>query len=122
MTVIRGRAVCLDESGRPANALFDCAHQTSGYGVVDKDSKLYKLDPANPSTAIFTDARVRARELQVMARVDAKKQLELIKVQSIKEGRLYDIYYFCQICNIRAYAPGPCPCCRNELEFRETPA
>jgi rubrerythrin len=47
--------------------------------------------------------------------------LELIKVQSIREGKLYDIYYFCEICNIREYAPGLCPCCRNELEFRETP-
>jgi hypothetical protein len=42
-------------------------------------------------------------------------------VQSIREGKLYDIYYFCELCNVRAYAPGPCPCCRNELEFRETP-
>jgi rubrerythrin len=73
------------------------------------------------STAIFTDGRVRQRELQVTARLDSKSQLEIIRVQSIKEGKLYNLYYFCEICNITAYAPGPCPCCGNELEFREIP-
>jgi rubrerythrin len=122
LTVIRGRVVCLEESNRRADTLFGCDGQASRYAILDKDSKLYKFDPMKPSTDVFTDARVRARELQVTARVDGKRQLELIKVQSIKEGNLYDIYYFCEICNIRAYTPGPCPCCRNELEFRETPS
>jgi rubrerythrin len=72
-------------------------------------------------TAMFTDMRVRQRDLQITARLRAGDQLELIKVQSVKEGKLYDLFYFCEVCNIRAYAPGPCPCCRNEMEFRETP-
>lgn len=122
LTVIRGRVVCLDETGQPADAMFACEKQGSHYAIVDKDSNLHRLDPSAASTAIFTDARVRARELQVTARVTDKKQLDLIKVQSVRGGKLYDIYYFCEICNIRAYAPGPCPCCRNELEFRETPS
>jgi hypothetical protein len=63
---------------------------------------------------------VRERELQITARLREGNQLETIKVQSVKDGKLYDIYYFCDICSIRAYTPGLCPCCRNELEFRET--
>jgi rubrerythrin len=121
LAVIRGRAVCLDESGNQRDALFGCDQRPLRFGLVDKDAKLYGFDPADSSTAVFTDARVRARDLQVTARLNAKKRLELIKVQSIREGKLYDIYYFCEICNIRAYVPGPCPCCQNELEFRETP-
>ena len=35
----------------------------------------------------------------------AHDQLEIVLVQSIREGKLYDIYYFCELCNIRAYAP-----------------
>jgi len=41
-------------------------------------------------------------------------------VQSVKEGKLYDIFYYCEVCSITAYTPGLCPCCRNELEFRES--
>jgi hypothetical protein len=122
LAVIRGRVVCLDDSGRPADSMFRCDDRSSRRAIIDKESKLYAFDPMDPSTAIFSDARVLARMLQVTARVKATGQLELIKVQSIREGTLCDIYYFCEVCNIRAYAPGPCPCCRNELEFRETPA
>jgi hypothetical protein len=121
LVVIRGRAVCLDEAGGQTDALFGCDNRTRRFGVLDKNAKLYRFDPADSSTAVFTDERVRARDLQITARLNSTKQLELIKVQSVREGKLYDIYYFCEICNIRAYAPGPCPCCQNELEFRETP-
>jgi hypothetical protein len=121
LVVIRGRVVCLDESGNRTSGLFGCDISTSRFGLVDRDEKLHSFDLAEASTAIFRDDRVRARDLQITARLNSKKQLELIKVQSVLGAKLYDIYYFCEICNIRAYAPGPCPCCRNELEFRETP-
>lgn len=121
LVVMRGRVVCLDGSGNRAAEPFGCDKQAPRFALVDKDARLHAFDPAESSTAVFTDDRVRARDLQVTARLNSNKQLELIKVQSVRDARLYDIYYFCEICNIRAYAPGPCPCCRNELEFRETP-
>jgi rubrerythrin len=121
LVVIKGRALCLDESGNKTAALFGCDERVNNFGLIDKDAKLHSFDPADSSTAVFTDARVRARELQVTARLNAKNRLEIIKVQSVREGKLYDIYYFCEICNIRAYVPGPCPCCQKELEFKETP-
>jgi hypothetical protein len=31
-----------------------------------------------------------------------------------KDGRLKMISYFCDICNIRSYTPGPCVCCQKE--------
>lgn len=119
LIVVRGRAVCLDTGGRPVDSLFACT-TSNGFGFASKDGKLYKFLPAD-TTAMFTDIRVRQRDLQVTAQLHAGGQLEIINVQSIKEGKLYNIYYFCELCNIKAYAPGPCPCCRNELEFRETP-
>jgi hypothetical protein len=121
LAVIRGRAVCLDLAGREVKSLFGCDEASHRFGFASEDGKLYKFLAADAMTAMFTDNRVRQRELQVTARLRAGDQLEIIKVQSIKEGKLYDIFYFCEVCNIKAYAPGLCPCCRNELEFRETP-
>lgn len=121
LVVVRGRAVCLDSSGRPSDSLFACDETSRAFGLATKDGKLYKFLPGDAMTAMFTDMRVRQRELQVTARLQPSDRLEIIKVQSVKEGKLYDIFYFCEVCNIRAYAPGLCPCCRNELEFRETP-
>lgn len=121
LAVIRGRAVCLDASGRETDALFGCDGTSHRFGFASKDGRLYQFSATDAMTAMFSDVRVRQRELQVTARLRAGGQLEVIKVQSIKEGKLYDIFYFCEVCNIKAYAPGPCPCCRNDLEFRETP-
>ncbi len=121
LAVIRGRAVCLDAAGRVADALFGCDGASQRFGLAGKDGRLYKFSTADTMTAMFSDPRVRQRELQLTARLRAGDQLEVIKVQSIKEGKLYDIFYFCEVCNIKAYAPVLCPCCRNELEFRETP-
>lgn len=121
LAVIRGRAVCLDAAGREVDTLFGCSEASYRFGFAGKDGRLYRFSATDAMTAMFSDARVRQRELQVTARLRAGDQLEVIKVQSIKEGKLYDIFYFCEVCNIKAYAPGLCPCCRNDLEFRETP-
>lgn len=121
LVVVRGRAVCLDALGRDEESFLACNETNSRFGVVSKSGKLYKFLPSDPMTPIFTDSRIRQRELQISARLHSGDQLEIIKVQSVKEGKLYDVYYFCAVCNITAYVPGLCPCCRAELEFKETP-
>jgi hypothetical protein len=121
LTVIQGRAVCLDSDGREVRTLFGCSETGSRFGFASKDGRLYKFIPGDTMTPVFTDSRVRQRDLQITARLHSQDQLEIIKVQSVKSGKLYDIFYYCDVCSITAYVPGLCPCCRNELEFRETP-
>jgi hypothetical protein len=118
--ILRGRAVCLDAFDKPVDSPFACSEANPRFGFASKDGKLYRFPQTDSMITVFTDSRVRERELQITARLRESNQLETIKVQSVKNGKLYDIYYFCDICNIRAYTPGLCPCCRNELEFRET--
>lgn len=119
---LRGRAVCLDESDKPLDPKHDCNHPASRFGFLTTDGKLYAFVPEDALTAMFTDRRVRERELQIAALLHSKDQLELVKLQSVKNGKLYDLYFFCEVCTITAYGPGPCSCCYAELEFRETPA
>jgi hypothetical protein len=119
LAVVRGRVVCLDPRGR--DDAVACSDATTTFSLVDADGKRYKFLPSDSSTAMFVDSRVRQRELQITARLLSEDRLEIVTVQSIRDGKLYDIYYYCELCNITAYAPGPCVCCRQELEFRETP-
>ncbi len=118
LAVIRGRIVCLDSRGGGASG---CSDSSNNFGLVSADGKRYKFLSADSSTAMFADSRVRQRELQITAKLLPDDKLEIVTVQSVRDGKLYDIYYFCELCNITAYAPGPCVCCRQELEFRETP-
>jgi hypothetical protein len=122
LVVLHGHVVCLDAGGKRLDSTSGCDGAGVRYALLDGAGRLHEFSLDDPSAAVFTDPRVRQRELQVTAQPTAKGQLELIRVQSVREGKLYDLYYFCELCNIRAYAPGLCPCCRNEMEFRETPA
>jgi hypothetical protein len=122
LLVLRGHIVCFDSTGKRLDGLLGCNGPNVRYSLSDNDGKLHDFSATDASTAIFTDARVRQRELQITAQMTARHQLDIVRVQSIRESRLCDLYYFCELCNIRAYAPGLCPCCRNEMEFRETPA
>lgn len=121
LAIVRGRAVCLNSAGREVESPFGCTETGSRFGFASQDGKLYKFLPTDTMTTVFTDSRVRQRQLQLTAKLHSADQLEIIKVQSIKDGKLYDIYYFCDVCTITSYTPGLCPCCRNEMEFRETP-
>jgi rubrerythrin len=109
-TVVRGRIYAPDDKQPPHLFSFESV-----------DGKSYRFLPNDVMTAMFADRRVRDRELQITARLHPGSRLEVIKVQAARGGKLYDLYYFCEVCNITAYAPGPCPCCREEMEFRETP-
>jgi len=120
--VLRGRAVCVEPSGRIVPDHEDCSVDTVKFLFHCKDGGTYAFVPEDALTAMFTDHRVRERELQITAWERQNHQLELVGVQSLKNGKLYDLYYYCDICNITAYGPGPCPCCRRDLEFKETPA
>lgn len=78
--------------------------------------------PAGASPRASTPGEaVRKRELVVRARPTASDELETVKVRSIRDGRLHDLDYFCEVCNIVAYAPGPCVCCGRPMALRETP-
>lgn len=112
LVILRGRVKCLDDS---------CDGVSRRFEFIVQGNERYTFVEGDELAAIFQDQRVRSRELQISARLHAKQRLEIIKVKSVVNGRTNDLYYFCEVCNITAYAPGPCPCCRNELEFFEKP-
>lgn len=112
LVILRGRVNCLS----PA-----CDAASGGFEFATAAGRHYTFLEGDELALIFNDPRVRSRELQISARLRAKDRLEIIKVKSVVNGRLHDLYYFCEVCNITAYAPGPCPCCRDELKFFEKP-
>jgi hypothetical protein len=120
--IVKGRVFCLDESGQRPKADQDCNTIAPNYELLANDGKRYKFSIDDLIVPIFTESRVRRMELQIQALLHDNNVLELEKVQAVKEGKLYDIYYFCEVCNITAYGPGPCPCCYEPFHFIEKPA
>jgi len=113
----RGRVACLD----PAGQRQACGAAARRFALETGDGKPQPFLASDPLAAIFEDPRVRGQEILVTARPRPDGAVEIVKVYSVKQGKLHDVHYFCEVCNITAYAPGLCPCCRREMELRETP-
>ncbi len=121
---LRGRIVCLtEELDKRFNVLPDCDNRHHVYSLKTADGKIYPLLPTDTAAAVWMDERFRQRELQITARAFPNTSyIEVIKLQSWLNGKLHDLYYYCDICAITAFKPGPCECCQEPVEFRETPA
>ncbi|MBI3411424.1 MAG: hypothetical protein HY040_24110 [Planctomycetes bacterium] len=89
--------------------------------VTDSD-KIYPLVKDAGARIFFKDAKLLNRPMRLTGRlIPNANLLQVVSVQSLLNGKLHDIYYWCDICTIRAYEPGACGCCGAPLEFREVP-
>jgi hypothetical protein len=74
----------------------------------------------------FTDKRLLNRPMQLQGRVvPGTPLLQLTQVQSLKDGKLHDVYYWCDVCAIRRSSlekTGICECCGGPMELKEVPA
>jgi hypothetical protein len=120
---LRGRVVCLtEELQRSFQLTPDCAARGHVYSLRTDDGQFHPFLPTELAAAIWLDARVRERELQVTARPFPPTDfIEVIKLQSWRFGKLCDLDYYCDVCSVATHKPGPCVCCQEPVQFRETP-
>ena len=124
MVSLGGRVICLTEELQKLYRVApDCETRGHVYTLKAKDGKLYPFLPTETAAAVWMDERFRTRDLQITARLFPQTNfIEVIKLQSWLKGKLHDLYYFCDVCAITTHKPGPCECCQEPVEFRETPA
>jgi hypothetical protein len=122
--MLRGRVVCYtEEFARQHNIEPECDEKRILWGLKTTDARLYSFLPTDQAAAIYDDPRFRQRDLQVTARLFPQTTwLEVIKLQSVRAGRVHDLFYFCEVCNIGTHKPGPCVCCQDPVVFHEEPA
>ena len=120
---VRGRTVCLDDSGTPASSLEGCDSGETGFQFALKSAggEIYRFSSSDSRVTMLTDPRVRASELEVQGWLTPENVLAIVHLYSIHEGRRYEPYYYCPTCNITSHTPGLCWCCRNPFEFHEDP-
>jgi hypothetical protein len=119
---LRGKVVCLPEE---MHRLYQTDLPTNHehiYGFRTTNGVYYTLLLTKLSEALFADERVREKELLLTGNVLPKSQiLDVTAMKSIRNGVVYDLYYYCDICAIRTVAPGPCVCCQAPVELVEKP-
>jgi len=85
-----------------------------------------KLEGDRQTTLVLTDKRLDGKEFEVVGEPLPGKSFRVdpihtkaLKVQ--QNGKPLLVTYWCEVCSIRTYAPGPCMCCQadTELDLRE---
>jgi hypothetical protein len=86
------------------------------------DGKIYPLIKDDGSRMFFKDAKLLNRPMRLNARLVPNSQfLQVINVHSIVNGKLHDVYYWCDVCVIKRFEAGICDCCGDMMVFREEP-
>ncbi len=97
--------------------------KADGVALAADDGTTYPLVKDQGSRMLFEDGRLRNRPVRLTAlRVPGTKDLRVILVQTVKDGKVYDVDYWCGVCQISLNYPGKCVCCGDDTELRERPA
>jgi hypothetical protein len=83
------------------------------------DHKLVKLDGDDQTMKVLADPRVNGFEAQAKGRFATPDRFVIDPSHTHpmlvkKDGHLKLVSYWCDICTIRSYAPGPCACCQKD--------
>jgi hypothetical protein len=119
---LRGRVICLAEEMQRLHQASVAAKHEHLYGFKTADGKLYTLLRTRDSEALFLDARLREGELLLKGRVFPNSQIfEPQVLRAVKDGQVFDLFYWCDICSIQMPAPVLCDCCQGPVRLIERP-
>jgi hypothetical protein len=97
--------------------------------VATADHRAVALDGDEPTRRVLADRRLNGFSIEAKGHFTSADRflLDPSHLRSLlvrQDGKLKLITYFCDVCNIRAYIPGPCACCQREtvLELRDPDA
>jgi hypothetical protein len=91
--------------------------------LLTDDGKVYPLVKDAGARMFFKDPLLLNRPMRLTGRLVAGSQLlQVVSVHSYRQGKLHEVYYWCDICTIRGYEKTICGCCGAPMELREVPA
>lgn len=117
---LHGRVVCLaEEMHRLHGADLPTAHPHI-FGFKTVDGTYHTLLRTKLSEGFFVDAEMRKRELILKGRLFPDSQVfEVSNIRSVKDGVIYDVFYWCDVCAIQTLKPGECMCCQAPVVLKE---
>jgi hypothetical protein len=93
------------------------------------DHKIVTLEGDDPTLKVLADTRLNGFEVEAHGRFTAPDRFLVNPSHTHsmlvrKDGKLKLVTYWCDICSIRSYTPGPCVCCQKDtaLDLRDPDA
>lgn len=104
-------------------------HDNAPATVETADHHVVTLIADNTISQVLTDQRLSGFDVQAKGHFTAPDKFQIDPSHTIpflvrKDGHLKMVTYWCDVCSIRAYTPGPCRCCQREtaLDLRDPDA
>lgn len=67
------------------------------------------------------DKRLAGREVRLEGSMKPDGTFDAAKLFTVRDGKLFRVRYYCEVCNIEAEQPGKCVCCQQPTELQEIP-
>jgi hypothetical protein len=118
---LRGRVVWMaDALARRYGIETDPDAAQAVMAIETADGRLIPIVKDFRSRGFWLDPRLRAMELEVVARRYEKSPVvQIVRWYAFREGRRYEVDYWCDICAIPMYELKPCECCQGDVRLRE---
>jgi hypothetical protein len=117
-----GKVVPLAGVLEKLGARLDPDAAANSLALVTDDGKVYPLVKDDGARMFWKDKRLLERRMRLAARVlPDVGMLQVVQVNSWVNGRLCDVYYWCDVCSIRRNEAGKCDCCGAALVLHEEP-
>ncbi len=118
----KGKVTPLADILAKEGAKLDADASASWMALVSEDGKIYPLIKDSASRMFFKDVKLLNRPMRLTGRlIPGSGIVQVVNVHSYVNGKLHDIYYWCDICTIKRFEAGICECCGGPMELREVP-
>lgn len=115
-----GKVVALNSVLEKESVVVDKDAAPFCLALVTDDGKVHPLIKDVGSRLFFTDPAMLNRPVRLTARpVAGGALLQVFQIHTIKDGKFYDAFYWCEVCAIKRYVKYDCECCGAPMEFRE---
>ena len=86
------------------------------------DHKLVTLTGDGATEHVLHDKRLAGMEFEILGHFASAGQFQVDPsythaVHVVKDGKRFMVTYWCDVCSIRQYEPGPCWCCQRETHL-----
>ncbi|MFL5244817.1 MAG: hypothetical protein ACJ8FY_22175 [Gemmataceae bacterium] len=118
----RGKVVPLEKIIEKEGTHLDADAVPYWLALVTEEGKTYPLIKDDGSRMFFLDKALLDRPVRLTGRlVKNSNLLQVVNVHSYEKGVLHEVYYWCDVCNIRRSEKKICECCGGPMELRLAP-
>ena len=118
---LRGKVVWTAEALKRLYGIeADADTAKSAVALETAEGRLHPIVKDDRGRGFLLDERLRNRELELFVRrYEGSPFIQVIRVYTLKDGRKYELDYWCDICAIAMYELKECECCQGPIRIRE---